>query len=157
MGLLDPLVSLRCAHCNSKAVLGLELLTERLRNLGMLRRESKPDWEFLIALLDEGARKLICDDCHRPGQIVEVLENEDDADWGEGKKCEGCGAAIPPERLEIFPDTEYCPDCQAKAETGEVPGAELEYCQYCGDIMETARAGGSGIARYVMRCRGCRR
>ena len=33
MNLRDPLVSLRCAHCNAKAVLGRESLTERLRDI----------------------------------------------------------------------------------------------------------------------------
>lgn len=153
----DPLVSLRCAHCNEKSVLGREALIERLRDIGMLLRETKPEWELLMALLEDSAEKLVCDECERPGHVVEVLPREDQTDWGDGKRCAGCGCVISPERLEVFPDTEFCPTCQSQADRGGTPGAEVEYCPLCGDIMEIVRATGSGLARYVMRCRGCKR
>ncbi len=150
------LITLRCAHCNEKSITDRADLSRRLRDIGLLKRETDPAWPFLVALLEEAAAKLVCDDCGRPGQIASVLDIDGD-DWGEGRKCAGCSQPIPPERLELFPEAKFCATCQARDERGEAPGEEIEYCPHCGDIMQVGRARGAGIARYELRCRSCRR
>jgi hypothetical protein len=152
----NQLVTLRCAHCNQKSIADRADLSRRLREIGLLKRETDPAWLFLVALLDEAAVKLVCDDCGRPGQIPSVLDVNDD-DWGEGRQCAGCSQRIPPERLEVFPEAEFCAACQARDERGESPGEEIEYCPRCGDIMQVARTRGAGIARYELRCTTCKR
>lgn len=157
---MDPknqLVTLRCAHCNEKSVSDRGDLSRRLRDMGMLKRETDPDWSLLVALLDEAAGQMVCEICGRPGQIPSVLNLDEEQDWGAGRKCAGCRQQIPPERIEVFPNTEFCAICQARDERGESPGVDVEYCPRCGEIMQVSRARGSGVARYELRCPACKR
>ena len=151
----DQLVTLRCPHCNYRSVCDRLRVGERLREIGMLKRDASPNWTFLVALLESAAESMTCSECQRSGLLVTKLEAADDQAWGLSRKCLGCNQPIPPERLEVFPDTEFCPTCQASEERGEAPGTDVEYCSQCGDILTVARAPGSGVARYIIRCPNC--
>lgn len=45
-------------------------------------------------------------------QVEDALQRLDEGTYG---KCEGCGEAIPPERLEILPYATLCVKCQSEA------------------------------------------
>jgi hypothetical protein len=80
--------------------------------------------------------------------------DEDEDAWGDVRSCERCGATIPAERLEVFPDTRLCVACQQRRDGGADEG-EPEYCPRCGSIMRLQLSRKSGISRCVMRCDAC--
>ena len=151
----DQLVTLRCPFCNHRTVCDKLQLAQRLRSMGMLKRDSSPNWKFVLALLESVADTMACEECLKPGLIISLLDTGDDEDWGQARKCLGCNTPIAPERLEIFPNTELCPACQTREENGEAVGTDIDYCSKCGDILTVKRAPGSGVARYVVRCPSC--
>ena len=72
---------------------------------------------------------------------------DDDPDvCGDPIPCESCGATIPSERLEVFPESKVCARCQAKFDRGEQAGP-LEYCPRlpCGTRRPVRRARGSDV------------
>jgi predicted RNA-binding Zn-ribbon protein involved in translation (DUF1610 family) len=111
--------------------------------------------ELLAELFRTSAARFACPQCGHDGLIASPSAPLDDEAWGLARKCETCGAPIPPERLEVFPDTRLCVACQNREERGELKGP-AEYCPRCGSIMELSQARG-GITRYVMSCRACGR
>lgn len=123
-----------------------------LQTRGMLRREKEPDLTLVRELLNSISDQLKCNACHKVG--VAIKDDWSD-DWSDEVQCLGCKAAIDPERLEVFPDTEYCPKCQKLVDAGGSPGAEAEYCERCGGLLNLTKRGGSGIAGYVMSCSDC--
>ncbi|XZE52016.1 TraR/DksA C4-type zinc finger protein [Planctomycetaceae bacterium SH139] len=106
--------------------------------------------------------QLCCPSCGRPGSSSPELSDafgeleEDPELWGEGRRCEECQQSIHPERLEVLPDTRHCTRCAQAAVNGESQ-AEREFCPHCGDLVQTVRRGGGGLAGYVRRCSGCGR
>ena len=122
----------------------------------MLRREKEPDIDMMLELLPSAAEQMRCAECDHVGMQVNPTDGLDDGDWGEARCCEQCGAAISPERLKVFPDTQRCPNCQRADEQGELSG-EREFCEKCGALMVLRRSGGAGITRYVSVCSECGR
>lgn len=117
-----------------------------------MKRAADPDPSLIRELFTSISPNLDCTECHKTG--VEVLDDWTD-DWNDEVRCEGCNAAIDPERLEVFPDTKFCPACQGQAESGGTPGAEAEFCASCGGLMKLAKRGGVGLAGYQMVCGDC--
>ena len=140
----------RCAHCGDEEVVDESKVVHRLREIGKLRHDKLPEREILTELVQAAAAELSCPACGKTGLTVEVVE--EDFDWPEAKTCEGCGKRLDPERLELFPDAELCPECQRREESGESVTDEVEYCPRCGSLMEMRQTRGAGVTRYKMMC-----
>ena len=143
-----------CPACNHSVFQDFAQTVASLRTAGMLRRVEKPDEALVVELLATSAERLRCRECRETG--LQVFEACDEFDWPEAKKCEHCKAEIPAERLEIFPDTKLCVKCQTAGDSG-VSSDEPEFCPRCGGLMHMRQTGGSGLARYVMKCSDCGR
>lgn len=148
----DMAVVLRCRHCKTERRVDEAMMLQMLQNRGMLRRETKPDAELLRELLSTIVSDAPCQDC---GSLGATVEDDWDDDWSDEVYCKACKAIIPAERLEVFPDTEYCPTCKGKHESGESPGEEADYCPRCGGVMSLAKRTGAGLAGYQMVCGDC--
>lgn len=140
-----------CPLCDHKTFNDFAQTVATLRTAGMLRRVKDPDEALVVELLATSANRLVCKECGEKG--LQVSEASDDFDWPEAKNCQSCGAEIPSERLEVFPDTKLCVACQSTGEVG--PSEEREFCPRCGGLLQMRQSGGSGLARYVMKCSDC--
>jgi hypothetical protein len=149
-------LELTCVLCGHRTVVGPVQMLEKLRDMGMLRREKEPDLHVVYELFMARLAKLPCDSCHQVGLTWQPIDDGNDEDWDQVRNCEVCHARIPPERLEVFPDARRCKDCQQSADRGE-DSAQPEYCPRCGAIMQLRMQRGSGITRYVMSCPDCGR
>jgi DNA-directed RNA polymerase subunit M/transcription elongation factor TFIIS len=146
-----------CPACNWRDGLSPDQLLERLRAAGVMRRAQQPEEAEIVELLRAQQSKLVCSACGHVGLLLEEPSTKDeDEDWGDPKPCERCGALIPAERLELFPNTTLCVKCQQAAERGG-DSEPAEYCPRCGSIMQLRKARGSGITRYAMECPSCLR
>lgn len=123
-----------------------------LQARGMLRREAEPRDDLVHELFVSIAARIPCQDC---GAIGTTVHEDWEDDWEKEVRCEGCNAVIPAERLEIFPQTTHCIQCQQRVEAGNDIHQEWEYCPYCGGLMSLKKSGGQGIARYRMSCSSC--
>ena len=104
--------------------------------------------DLVYELLESGLSQFPCPDCE--AQAIQLREREEfDDEWPEALLCEVCKAAIPPERLELFPDSKRCAKCQNKGDVGEV-----EYCPRCGGIMKVTQKGQTST--YLFSCTECR-
>jgi predicted RNA-binding Zn-ribbon protein involved in translation (DUF1610 family) len=145
-----------CPYCGFEERLDAAQLSARLRTLGMLKRDDQRDLAFLIALAGAQSRQLTCNHCGRGGIKVEVADEANEWDRPT-KPCAACGRPIPPERLELFPDSELCAACQQRVERGQTPDQHDDYCPRCGARMVVRQKRGSGLAGYEMICPDCRR
>ncbi len=139
---------LSCRTCGFSEACGLDGAQRRLLSVGMLRRNREPTPEEVRELLLAVAPRLPCPGCGASGLLVEL---DDDVDWPQSAACEGCGEAIPPERLEVFPETTLCVACQSKTDQGQRIG-EVIYCPKCGSPMIERTSGGAGLTRYELAC-----
>lgn len=143
---------LHCHGCAEEKRLTDPQVLELLQNRGMLKRDNDADSALLRELLNSVANSLPCNECGGLGLLV---KDDWSDDWSDEVVCEGCKATIDPDRLEVFPDTKFCPKCQADHEAGGMPGQETEYCLRCGGVMKLTKRGGSGTAGYQMACGEC--
>jgi hypothetical protein len=148
-------IGLECPSCGAVELLDEVQLVQRLQSAGMLRREKEPAWELAIQLLVSRAGGLCCSKCHVAGLRVVDAEPPDSDEWDEVRACGRCGKTIPVERLEVFPDAQFCPNCQQKSEQGQA-AEEVEFCSHCGAVL-TLRQSRRGLARYVKHCPECGR
>ncbi|MBX7165478.1 MAG: TraR/DksA C4-type zinc finger protein [Pirellulales bacterium] len=144
---------LRCPQCEFSELVLASTAPTWLRKARMLRSNSRATPAELAELLPVAAGKLTCPGCGRRGLVVgrwDQSTSGGDSDWPETPRCEGCGGAIEPERLELMPQTRMCTACQRKTER---PGAavEGEYCPRCGSPM-VLRAVRAGITRMQLSC-----
>jgi predicted RNA-binding Zn-ribbon protein involved in translation (DUF1610 family) len=116
---------------------------------GMLRRNAKPSAAELRELLPAAAPRLACPECGSQG--LAVRDDDELGDWPAARRCQSCGRAIPPERLEVFPDAELCVACQRGEDQGVAP-ATGDYCPRCGSPMMVRPSRGRGIARQELAC-----
>src|SRR5687768_7355623 len=129
---------LTCRNCGWRTVCGRDDAVARLRIIGQLRREREPDEALVEALLVEAAPRMTCPICKektlfaRPSQAPD----EESGDWQAAVLCEICREPIAPERLDAIPGTKRCAVCAAKAESGQLPEIEPDYCPHCGALME---------------------
>jgi hypothetical protein len=150
----SPDFDLRCSKCNWITICGPTQMADWLRRYRVVKGTTETD--LLVELFRTSASRFACLQCGQAGLIASPSELLDNEAWGEARNCESCGAAIPPERLEVFPETRLCVACQNRDERGELTGP-AEYCPRCGTAMILKRATGSGITRYIMACPGCGR
>ncbi len=150
-------VYLQCCACENVEFADTHALAARLRKLGMFRRDADPPSELVKEMVSRMADAFSCSTCQNVGLTVTDKDPFDDEDWGQGRKCESCRALIPPERLEIFPDTRLCMACKSADESGATDEGEADYCPRCGDIRHLRQRGGTGVAGYKMFCPTCGR
>lgn len=156
MSLSEPLYELVCPLCKSRRSCDFKDIVRELYELKMLRRQNKPEPAVVHELFRQSGSRLSCQKCQHVGLIVEEAEPLNTEEWGEARKCESCSVAIPPERLEVFPDATRCAQCQSTDENTADTG-EPEYCPRCGNIMQPATKIGKGMAHYTLICPTCRR
>lgn len=145
---------LECPNCRWHTVCGPSQMLDWLRKVKMVRRDAAPEPELLPELFRAAAARFACPQCNGLGLAIGAAADESDEAWGMARKCESCGRPIARERLEIFPDTRLCVECQATSDRGDAP-SDVEYCPRCGSIM-TIRQSRRGLTRYVMSCPNCR-
>ncbi len=147
---------LACSACGSRELIGPLQMLDRLHAAGMLKRERDPDWELVGELFRATSAARRCKDCGSAAVVLQPCADAADDGWGDVRCCERCGATIPAERLEVFPDTQLCVRCQQVRDRG-TDDAEPEYCPRCGAVMQLRLSRSAGLARYVMYCRDCGR
>lgn len=144
-----------CPHCGYRESLSPVELAGRLRALGMLKRDDQQSSEILLALAGAARLRLTCGQCGSGGLD---FQPEADDEWGAaGKPCAACGAIIPAERVELFPESDLCAACQARVDRGQSPDQHDDYCPRCGTRMVVRQRTGSGLTGYAMVCPACRR
>jgi DNA-directed RNA polymerase subunit RPC12/RpoP len=145
---------IRCQKCDAREVCGPEGLHRRLYEINMLRRAEDPDVELLVELFRSSLPRMACAVCGQPELSFATYDAADQDQWGDDRACSECGATIPPERVELFPNVELCVACQRDEESGKPPAGSDRYCPRCGAIL-LVKPSGQGITRYVLRCSEC--
>lgn len=152
-----------CPKCRHRTYDTLADRIDLLKRRGKLLKDKKPDPLIVYELLMLELPATVCDQCGHVGLRYESIDagdgryvdgdGLDDEEWGESRKCVGCGIAIDPERIEVLPDTRQCTQCSAAGRTGQAD--EREFCPKCGSEMKLGLRGGRGLAGYSMRCSSC--
>jgi DNA-directed RNA polymerase subunit M/transcription elongation factor TFIIS len=145
-----------CVRCGNRERLDPLELIARLRKLGMLKRGDDADGQYLLQLAAAARDRLLCSACGRHGVSVQLAEDRDEFE-SPSRPCAACGASIPVERLELFPDSELCAACQQRVDRGQTPDQHDDYCPRCGTRMVVRERRGSGLAGYELICPECRR
>jgi predicted RNA-binding Zn-ribbon protein involved in translation (DUF1610 family) len=143
-----------CPSCGFEEQSGRKELIERLRRQGMLRRDDGRDVRLLLELAASQADQLPCPECEAPG-FLPVVADPDEFEGPPPRVCANCGRTIPPERVELFPDSELCAACQEAVDHGRSLSGD-DYCPRCGSPM-IVRQTGTGVTRYQQVCPQCRR
>ena len=141
-----------CPSCSRAEVTPREDAILRLQSIGRLKRGAKVETDLLLEMARISAGELNCDACGAAG--VELKEGVPDRD-DFGRRCEACRQQIDPERLEIFPDSTLCTNCQQGDDRG-IDSAVPEYCSNCGTPLVPVKST-AGVTRYRMSCPQCRR
>ena len=146
--------TLRCQQCGWQTSCGQPEIERRLRTLGLLRRAPHPPEELVSELLAVNLSRLKCDACGFAGLLLGAEHQTEAQDvWQQADLCQICNQAIPPERLEVFPEATRCVACQDAEDRGE-EAAEPEFCPKCGAFLELRVSRGGGITRYKQFCTG---
>ncbi len=147
---------LTCRKCGWRTVCGLDDAVARLRIIGQLRRERKPDKDLVETLFVEAAPTMTCPLCKEKSLFARPSHDLDEeaGEWQAAVLCEICRDPIAPERLDAIPGTKRCAMCAAKAESGQLDEIEPDYCPNCGALVEVRVSRGSGITRYKRVCTG---
>lgn len=151
---MQPSAQLVCPQCQWQSMCGPVQMLEWLREVKMARRDAAPETDLLGELFRAACARFACPGCGAVGLSVCDPSDEDDEAWGMARKCESCGRPIARERLDVFPDTRLCVDCQARRDRGESPDPP-QYCPRCGSVMTLGQSR-RGVTRYVMICPNCR-
>ncbi len=143
---------LACVSCGWSRELDPAGAADWLTAQGQLRDRSDADsdtlWELLVAL----SPRQCCTSCGNVGLRARRADREP---WPEAPRCQSCGKAIPPERLEVFPSAERCAKCQQGLEQSSAPPIE-GYCERCGAPLVLRPSSGAGVTRYRLVCTaGC--
>ena len=144
-----------CPVCGRDEQSGRKELIGRLRDLGMLRRDDGRDLGLLLELARSRAGDIVCPACDAPGYLPQETSGDEFDDTPPPRPCLACGNVIPPERVELFPESDLCARCQEKVDRGEALSGD-DYCERCGSPM-IVRKTSSGVTRYQQVCPQCRR
>ena len=137
-----------CRACGREQMWGPDEALEYLRSKGKFRRDTRPDMDAIMTLF--AADPPLCPDCLSTEVVFSPVR--DDEGWGEVRCCEVCRSPIQVERLEVFPQTKRCVNCQdLPAEHGESP----EFCPKCGAVMQLQHGASGRGSNYQYRCAGC--
>ncbi len=140
-----------CRSCGHDEPTPREDAVLRLQSIGRLKRGVRVETDLLLELARVSAGELSCIACGVTGLALnEGVPAHDDF----GRRCEVCRQLIDPERLEVFPDSTLCTNCQ-KGEDRGVDSTMPEYCSSCGTPLVLAKST-IGVTRYRMSCPQCR-
>lgn len=153
--------TLLCPKCQWRTLAGPEELARRLRALGLFRRAKQPPEDLIAEILKTNLHRLQCEACHHVGLVVVEADDANTLgssadrtdDWQQAVLCQVCHQPIPPERLEVLPNTKTCVACQDQADRGQTP-VEPEYCPKCGALLELRVSRSGGVTRYKQFCTG---
>lgn len=144
---------LQCRSCGTQRRCTQEQMLAMLHAHGMLRREPNPRADLMSELFRSIVDHIACDSCGRRGTTA---PSDGMDEWLDEIYCEGCQTIIAPERLEVFPDTTLCPQCQSKREAGDDIYREVDYCPSCGgELRLTRNSAASRQAKYRLQCSHC--
>jgi len=149
---IPAMTEMRCPACDWLRVLDPAEVVRELTVAGKLRTGKSPDGDVALELLRLIAAGVPCGGCGRIGLLVAPYDEE--VEWDRTRRCEVCGEPIPPERLEVVPDTTVCVSCKGAEERGVAPAGQIEYCPRCGSTMTTEATAGR-MTEYVMKCHAC--
>jgi hypothetical protein len=144
-----------CTQCAREEQTGRRELVERLRGLGMLRRDDRRELAMLLELAKSRADDFRCPACNAPRFLPVEAPEDDFDDLPPARACLACGAAIPRERLAYFPESTLCAACQGKVDNGQSLSGD-DYCERCGTPL-VVRKTSVGVTRYQQVCPHCRR
>lgn len=146
-----------CAGCGRRTRWSFSEAGDRLRSMGMLKRSAPEDHDTLWELWRSSLARVGCEACAHVGltlldgaELQREMRRPDDGDWPEARACQGCGCVLPPERLELFPDTTRCAGCVAVADEA----ADVDFCPRCGAALQLRWDPNS--SQYRSHCSGCR-
>jgi transcription elongation factor Elf1 len=148
----DEQYELQCPVCDARQWCDQAAMLNRLRQLGMFRRQADPPAEMIVQLFRESVERFRCADCQHVGMVAQVASDDD---WADTRSCSSCGAPIPAARLELFPDAKRCAACESQAESPQEE--DREFCPRCGNVMRLEPQHGRGVTRYTLVCPSCRR
>lgn len=145
-----------CRKCGWYEVLDYGEAVQRLRNLGFLLKDKRPERDIVLELFRVNILELGCMECDdRPLAIRDYSPADDGETWGLARACQRCNTPISQARLDAVPDTPFCSACQAIVEKSPST-VDDDFCPKCGDRMRvesrSSRTGG-----YTMFCPSCRR
>jgi hypothetical protein len=147
----EPLrILLRCPACSWCEEGDANMLTQRLRQIGMFKRNSDVTPLEVRELVLAAASRMTCPGCGRIGLLASDALDDDQL-WPRARCCGVCGVPIPAERLEVFPNAATCVACQNADEHGRLP-EESEYCRKCGALLVIRQTRSQGITRYTKTC-----
>ena len=146
-------IDLRCAKCGHTEFFDVPRMLRSLQSAGKLKRSKDPPQAMVVELFHATIGEIRCTDCGGFAYEASPVATWDD-DAHSIKRCETCGAAIDPDRLEIFPETTLCTACQRKQEANPSGSEEPEFCPRCGAIMKL-RGSSRGVAKYILSCPDC--
>lgn len=140
-----------CKDCGFETFLDENGLCDWLVRHGILKPNHQADDELVYELFHASLSRFSCPECGSSRLNVSVVT--DDFSDLEPRRCKGCRRVIPAERVEIFPDAEYCAVCMEKIENDEPLPIQAEYCPICGKMMEPTEVceGGKTYIQWVCR------
>ncbi len=146
---------LLCKRCKHQQVVGRSERLALLRANGNLLRDKDPSPDIVDALFENLLVRLECTACGAAGleENSDSTEESNPETWGESRRCIGCGAAIPAERLELLPNTQQCTPCAAAGKTSRED--QRQFCDRCGGLVVLTARRGAGLAGYTMTCSSC--
>jgi len=125
---------IECTQCGWETLLDLNGIYDWLVKFGIIKPNHAIDDELVYELFHSLTDRYECPDC--AGTKLKISVVVDDFSDVEERRCRGCRAVIPRERLAYVPDAQYCVNCQEKLENGEQLPLNVEYCPTCGRMMD---------------------
>jgi|LakMenEpi03Aug12_release.lakeMendotaPanAssembly.Ray.scaffolds.fasta_scaffold01655_5 predicted RNA-binding Zn-ribbon protein involved in translation (DUF1610 family) len=165
------LISTQCPKCGHHRWLAAADRLVWLQQAGFLRRQKDPSSEIVAEMFRLKMPELPCPNCQQKGVkiVPKTTVEDDDSQWETNptlqsnqvstRYCDQCRNPIDPERLELFPTTVRCVDCQRRIEKGELQpdgsqATNADYCPRCGDFLQTVR-NRSSLGAYRVQCSSC--
>jgi ribosomal protein S27AE len=166
------IVTTQCPHCHQSRPWTKADRLVWLQQAGFLRKHKDPADEIVSEMFRLKLAELPCPNCQKSGvRVVAQVQavEEDDDQWDTGaaateaseltRYCLDCREQIDPDRLDLFPETTRCVECQRKFENGESASGKESFsaddlCPRCGDFLQTHRNRSSRTA-YRVQCGSC--
>lgn len=149
-------MELRCPACRWSQVCPAEAMANWLRAVGKLRPNRQVEEEILVEVFRASVPQFACPQCGQRGLTATPVA---EGSWPGPVRCEGCGKAIPRQRVAALPGVRLCAACQQAVESGDTEVAG-EYCPRCGARMKLTLSRSAGVTRYELACTAippCRR
>ena len=77
----------RCESCEFTERLEKSALANWLKSCGRMKRDAKPEVPLMMELGKLDAAAASCPQCGAVGLVLEPPADEDEADWGDARRC----------------------------------------------------------------------